>query len=259
MKNIITLTIASIWYITMVFVNFLANSLPINNRNTWEISNAYQNLFAPAGLTFSIWWLIYLLLAMYLVYQFVIFKKEKEKDKIKVDNLNNLNLLFILTSIANISWIFAWHYDFIWLSVIIMAILLISLIKISDLLNLMQFTSQEKFFISTPFIVYFWWITVASIANITVFLVSIDWNWLGIPDYIWTSIILLVWALIWIIRLQKDKNIAYWLVLIWAYIGILLKHYSVSGFNWKYPSIIFTVIICLFLFIFFTLRLFRKK
>ncbi|PLX06432.1 MAG: hypothetical protein C0596_18375 [Marinilabiliales bacterium] len=51
-------------FIAMVYVNFLANSLPINGQSTGEISNAYSNLFAPAGITFSIWGIIYLALGV---------------------------------------------------------------------------------------------------------------------------------------------------------------------------------------------------
>lgn len=65
----------------MVFVNFLANALPINNRSTGEISEAYPNLFAPAGFAFSIWGLIYLLLAVYLIYQFIYLNKKENKKK----------------------------------------------------------------------------------------------------------------------------------------------------------------------------------
>lgn len=245
---------AALAYIIMVFVNFLANRLPINNRSTGAISDAYPNLFAPAGLTFSIWGLIYLLLAGYLLYQFI-----SESSKKKEALFKKINIFFIATSIANISWIFAWHYDFIGLSVLIMAILLILLIKIADILRVEKMTSLEKLFISTPFSVYFGWITVAAIANITVFLVSIRWNGFGIADFVWTSIILLVGTLIGILRMLKDKNIIYGLVLIWAYLGILLKHVSASGFNGKYPSVIATVIFCLVIFgCFIVLLIYRK-
>jgi hypothetical protein len=251
MKNTFIKILAIVTYISMIVVNFLANSLPINNRSTGVISDAYPNLFAPAGITFSIWGLIYLFLGGYLVYQFISLRKEKLFKKI--------NILFIATSIANISWIFAWHYDFIGLSVIIMIILLILLIKIADIIRIEKMTSQEKLFISIPFNVYFGWITIATIANITIFLVSINWNGFGISEYIWTSIILLVGSLIGILRLHKDKSIAYGLVLIWAYLGILFKHLSINGFNGKYPSIILTVILCLMLFGFFVGKLIYQK
>ena len=238
-----TKILAGIAYIAMVVVNVLANALPINNRSTGAISDAYPNLFAPAGLTFAIWGIIYLLLAGYVFYQFI--NKDNKIEKL----IQAINPLFIATSIANILWIFAWHYDFIGISVLIMLVLLISLIKIADIVNRKQFTSVEKLFLRTPFSIYFGWITVATIANITVFFVSIGWNGFGIADFVWTSIILLVGALIGILRMNKDNNIAYGLVLIWAYLGILLKHTSTSGFNGQYPSIIVTVFICLFLFV----------
>ena len=237
----------------MVVMNFLANGLPINNRSTGAISDAYPNLFAPAGPAFSIWGLIYLLLGGYVLYQFV------KKDQKTEEFLQKINPLFIATSLANISWIFAWHYDFIGLSVCIMAVLLFLLIKISDILRVEQFTTLEKISIWAPFSVYFGWITVAAIANITVFLVSIGWNGWGIADFVWTSIVLMVGALIGILRMRKDKNIAYGMVLVWAYSWIFFKHLSASGFGGQYPIVIVTVIVCLALFIFFVGRMFYKK
>lgn len=253
MKNTYIKILAGVAYLAMVAVNFMANGLPINNRSTGEISDAYPNLFAPAGPAFAIWGLIYLLLGAYVLYQFV------KKDQKSEDFFRKINPLFIATSIANISWIFAWHYDFIGLSVLIMGALLILLIKIADILRTEQFTSIQKLFIWAPFSVYFGWITVATIANITVFLVSIGWNGFGMADFVWTSIILLVGAMIGIWRMRKDRNIAYGMVLIWAYSWVLFKHLSAGGFDGQYPSIITTVIVCLILFVFFVGRIFYKK
>lgn len=235
----ITRILALLAYIAMIVVNFLATSLPINNRGTGEISDAYSNLFAPAGITFSIWGLIYLLLAIYVIYQF----KSKNGGLLK-----KINILFIITSIANILWIFAWHYDYIGLSLALMLVLLIGLIKIADTLRSNELTAEEKKFIGIPFSVYFGWITVATIANVTVFLVSINWGGFGIAEFIWTSIILLIGATIGILRMNKDKSVAYGLVLVWAYLGILLKHLSNDGFAGQYTVVITTVIICLALF-----------
>ncbi len=253
MENTYIKILTGVAYIAMVVINFLANGLPINNRSTGDISDAYPNLFAPAGPAFSIWGLIYLLLGAYVLYQFI------KKDQKTEDILNKINPLFITTSLANISWIFSWHYDYIGLSVLIMATLLILLIKIADILRAEQFTSLQKLLIWAPFSIYFGWITVASIANITVFLVSLGWNGFGIADFVWTSIILLVGALIGILRMRKDNNIVYGMVLVWAYSWILFKHMSATGFDGQYPSIIATVIVCLVLFIFFVGRIFYKK
>ena len=240
--NTIRTIVAGLAYIAMVIVNVLANSLPINDRTTGEISNSYANLFAPAGITFAIWGLIYLLLAGYLIYQFSSRGRRREALYAKV------NLLFIGTSIANIAWIFSWHYDLIGLSVLIMAILLVLLIRIADIMRVQRFGPAERLFIAVPFAVYFGWITVATIANITVFLVSINWDGFGIAEAVWTSIILLIGATIGIVRMRMDRSIAYGSVLVWAYGGILLKHLSPGGFDGQYPSIIATVLVCLVLF-----------
>lgn len=253
MKNVFIKIMTAFFYVAMVTVNFLANALPINNRTTGDISDAYFNLFAPAGITFSIWGLIYLLLGIYVVYQFT--RSGQKQEKI----FEKINLLFIITSIANISWILAWHYDYILFSVLLMLILLVSLIMIADILRREKLKLKEKLFISLPFSVYFGWITVATIANITVLLVSLGWNGFGLADFIWTSIILLIGALIGILRMCKDKNMTYGLVLIWAYFGIFFKHLSGSGFDGKYPSVILTAVICLLLFGFFTGRISCKK
>ncbi|MBK7475038.1 MAG: tryptophan-rich sensory protein [Haliscomenobacter sp.] len=248
-----TKIVTLITYAAMVYVNFLANSLPINNRSTGDISNAYPNLFAPAGLTFSIWGLIYLLLGGYVLYQFV------NKDEKTEALLKRINPFFIATSLANISWIFTWHYDFIGLSVIIMLAILFFLIQIADILGKEQLMSWKKWFISAPFSIYFGWITVATIANITVFLVRSGWNGFGIADFIWTILILLVGAIIGILRVNKDKSIPYGLVLVWAYLGILLKHVSSSGFNGQYPGIIVTIIACLVVYGYFVGSIFYKN
>ncbi len=231
-------------YFSMVIVNYLANALPIGGVTTGQASDNFSNLFTPAGITFSIWGLIYLLLLMYTIYQFNDQKKSEEQKNILI----KINKLFLLTSLANIAWIFAWHYGIIWLSLLIMLSLLFLLIKIADIVNNKN-NIINSIFVRLPFSIYFGWITIATIANITVLLVSINWNGFGISEATWTMIVLLIGASIGIIRTLKDKNIYYALVLVWSYIGIWLKHTSSEGFNSNYPNIINITIFCIIIFI----------
>ena len=227
-------------YMVMVGVNFLAMYLPLGGKTTGEISDNYPNLFAPAGYAFSIWGLIYLLLAIYVIYQF------KRGDDILAGKVNRI---FILNALLNAAWIFAWHYDIIWLSVIIIIGLLISLIRIADILRKSTLTERDLRLVGLPFSVYFGWITVATIANITVFLVSLGWGGFGLADSFWTVVVLLIGALIGSWRMLKDKFISYGLVLIWAYGAILFKHVSITGFAGQYPSVIVTAVLCITAFI----------
>ena len=45
--------LVAVTFIAMITMNVLANALPLNGRNTGEVSNAYPSLFTPAGVTFS--------------------------------------------------------------------------------------------------------------------------------------------------------------------------------------------------------------
>ena len=258
MKNSIFLKISvAVTYLAMITVNSLANIIPINSLNTGQISDSYPNLFAPTGLTFSIWGLIYFLLAAYTLFQFGLFQKDKGNKNQSL--FQKIGLYFSLSSIANIFWIFAWHYQIISLSLVLMLVILFFLIKIANLLRQQSFSPKEAFFIKAPFSVYFGWITVATIANVTTFLVSLNWNGFGLSPQIWMIIILLVGAGIGILRTLYDKNIFYGLVLIWAYFGIWLKHTSPLEFNFQYPLVINTVIFCLILFVITnSLVLFKK-
>ena len=63
-----------ITFVIMVTVNALSALLPLNGITPGEVSDSYPNLFAPAGITFSIWSLIYLLLAAHTLYQIGLFR-----------------------------------------------------------------------------------------------------------------------------------------------------------------------------------------
>jgi len=50
----------------------LANALPLNGQTTGEISDRFQVYFVPAGYVFAIWFVIYLGLIAFAVYQALI-------------------------------------------------------------------------------------------------------------------------------------------------------------------------------------------
>jgi len=228
-------------FLVMVIVNILANILPINGQGTGQVSDSYKNLFAPAGLTFAIWGIIYLLLAGYTLYQLGFFNTDESKRK--TDLLKKVGFYFSISSITNAAWIFSWHYHVIALSMVLMVIILVCLIVIVQEIIKEELSLREKFFIRLPFSVYFGWITVASIANLTTLLVSLGFDGFGAAGQAWTVIIIAVGLVIGILVMLKHRDIAYGLVIMWAYAGILIKHTSGSGFAGQYPVVITTVVV----------------
>lgn len=231
MKKTVALT-----FLIMVAVNALANILPIGGKNTGQISDSYPNLFAPAGLTFSIWGLIYLLLAGYTVYQLGLF--QKEKSILRDGLLTKVGVLFSISSAANSIWIFAWHYEILPASMMLMVVILVCLILINQILSKETLPPSEKLFVRLPFSVYFGWITVATIANATTLLVSTGFDGLGLTDAAWTVIMIFAGAIIGTAATLRNRDAAYGLVIIWAYAGIIIKHTSAAGFNGQYPQVI---------------------
>lgn len=232
-------------FLFMIAVNALANILPINGVTTGQVSDSYTNLFAPAGLTFAIWGLIYFLLGGYTLYQLEVFQGKANAGDTNL--LNNIGILFSISSIANATWIFSWHYGLIPLSMVLMIIILVCLILINQTINHEQLSKREYLFIRLPFSVYFGWITVATIANATVLLVSLNWKGFGLAEETWAVIIIFLGFIIGATTMLKNRDVAYGLVIVWAYTGILLKHVLPEGLGGQYFAVIVTTAICIFL------------
>jgi len=214
-------------FLGTIVVNALATTLPINNKTTGELSDMYPNLFTPAGLTFAIWGLIYVLLAIFVVYQLI---PSVRRDARKVYFVQRIGPLFFISSLANIGWIFAWHYEMVSLSLVLMLILFGSLLAIYLRLNIgkSEAPKAERYLVHLPFSVYIGWITIATIANATALLVNINWNTWGLGEQFWAVAVIIVGIAIALSVLFTRKDIFYCLVVDWALLGILLKRLSVT-------------------------------
>jgi len=196
-----------VFLIGVLYVNYLANALPINGRNTGELSNLYPNLFVPAGITFAIWGLIYLMLITFAVLQFMPDYRAAVTEE----------PYFILSCFFNMAWIFAWHYEFISLSLLIMLALLATLALINFKLI------PERRTLKLFFGVYLGWICIATIANITALFVSINWDGMGISAVAWTITMISAGILVVSLNMYLLKNPFLAISVIWAFYGIVLK------------------------------------
>lgn len=248
---------AAMAFVGVVVVNALASLLPINGQTTGAISDSYPNLFVPAGVTFTIWSVIYTLLAIYVVYQFS--SVRSRQSKVSENTLTEVNKYFIASSVINVMWILTWHYEILWLSVVLMLGLLASLIKVNLLLRDEKTSIKDRWFIPAPFSIYFGWITVATVANITTWLVSAEWDGFGLRPAVWMVAVLMVAAIIGITTMYRQRDWLYGSVIIWAFAGILLKHLSTDGWDGRYPSVIITLTILLAVLIIVVLYVAEKQ
>ncbi|UOQ49984.1 tryptophan-rich sensory protein [Gracilibacillus caseinilyticus] len=211
----------------VVVINALANIIPINGMTTGEISNQLTVLFTPAGYVFSIWGLIYLLLAIWVFAQL-------PKNRRYAPIYQACSELFWISSILNVGWLLSWHYQIFWLSTILM----IGLLTILIVLYLRAKQVKNSTFDILPFSIYLGWISVATIANISYYLVYIGWDQHAV---FWTMVMIIVATLLALFFLWNQKDIFYVLVFIWAFIGIGVKNQA------DYMNVAVTAYACAFI------------
>lgn len=226
-------------FVLMVAVNALANLIPLGIGKTGDVSKKYPNLFTPAPYTFAIWGIIYIFMALFVIYQWGILDNTKSGDGIR----ERIGIWFVISCVFNVSWVFAWHFDVIWLSLIFTVGLLISLIMINRRIADQRITPTGVLGARVGYDIYFGWIIAATIANVSVLLTQTGWNRFGLSETFWTVAILLVGAVIGSATVLVSHKWLSALTVIWAYAGILVRHLSSSGYDGKYPIIITTTII----------------
>lgn len=216
-------------FFCVIGVNALANILPINGYNTGQIASFYPNSFVPAGFTFSIWGVIYAMLLNYCIANtYYTIRAYQFPAAAKLTTI--INPFFWLSCILNVSWILAWHYLWVTLSVFIMLLflgVLIRLFLVSYSLS-KDVNKLQQFLLIAPFTIYLGWISVATIANITALLVKYQWNGFGLPPVYWTILMILIAIGLGIYILNTFKIVGYTIVIIWALIGIRAAQFTVS-------------------------------
>lgn len=217
-RSFLIQTINVLAVVAVIVVNGLANALPLNGLTTGEISDRFQVYFVPAGYVFSIWGLIYLGLILFAVYQALPAQRDNPR-------LSQVGFLFALSCLANIAWLFLWHYERFPLTLVAMFSLLILLIAIYLRLGIgrVAVSPGERWLVQVPFSVYLGWVSVATIANVTDVLDYVKWNGWGIRPEVWAIIMLVVGLALAAAMSLTRGDIAYALVVLWAYAGIAIK------------------------------------
>jgi benzodiazapine receptor len=213
----------------MIVLNAAANILPINGYNTGEISAMFPNYFVPAGFTFAIWSLLYILQAWWVLFCLKI-AYGKTEDLSAEALVALLMPYFSIACLLNGSWILAWHYLQIGIALGIMILLL--LVLISLYVQLRAFTVPPEGWISwvipVVFVTYLAWISVATIANVTALLKQYGVQGIFSNEELWSVAMILIAMLIGYVMGIRRKEPAFAFVLCWAFYGIYKGQISKS-------------------------------
>jgi hypothetical protein len=223
-------------FIGTIVVNTLSSLGILNNIDPGTLSDNIPNLFVPSGITFAVWGLIYIGLLGLTIYSIRSwFKKDMEPS----EELDKYGIEFIVAAVANIAWIFLWHWQSeigstgysLGAMLILLGALLSATIRLKIGKN-EEATAAERWLVHIPFSFYLGWITIATVANVTALLVETGFSSVIAPTQDWelylTVAIITIAVLITMLNLVTRDNIAYSIIVIWALVGIILKRVEVG-------------------------------
>lgn len=205
----------AVW--VMIFINVLANFLPLNGITTAEVSARLPSFFVPAGYVFSIWAVIYIIQIAFTA--LVLWQREKYEQYI-----NKLFPWFMLLQLLNVVWVFLWHYQIFWGTIVVI------LGMLGTLCYLYWLTANEKN-IQSWFLnacgIYLAWVSVATIANISGVLaqyIPVD----SLVGQLFSALMIQIAALLAVVIMFRHKDIAFVMVILWAIIGIAVNFPTIT-------------------------------
>jgi hypothetical protein len=225
MKRISLLVINTLTLIFALVMNSLQGSEVFNGTTVGEVSAKYETLFTPAGYAFAIWGIIYLLLILFVTYQWFVWFKRKEDRELK-----QISWWFAVGNLANGLWVVAWLNEQMGLSVLLILILLFSLIQLTIRLRLEIWDAPLRIiaFVWWPVCIYLGWVIVATVANISVFLVSIGWQGGFLQEQVWTIIMIVAATTIYLLLIKTRNMREAAVVGIWALVAIAVKQWQLN-------------------------------
>jgi hypothetical protein len=216
----ISKTILILTFLGCLYVNYISNAWPLNGFTAGELSDLYPNQFTPSGFTFAVWGLIYLSAIIAIIILLL-----ANQNQISIEWYS----LFSLINVLNLSWLLAWHYQFMVLSVIVMLALLVTLIIFYIQIRNHPSESLPRKILTILTSFYLSWISVALAANITALLVKFQFmvGNVRIESSI-AAIVLTVAFSVCLWLTTKYKDFLHPLVLAWASYGIFVKTKSLD-------------------------------
>jgi hypothetical protein len=229
---------------TLAILNFIAFAFhltftalvqmgKLSKMDMAQTSAKYDTVFAPAGITFSIWGIIYLALIAFSIYHVyaAFFRANNSYTNLIT---NSLGVLFIVNNISTAFWLLAWLNEELLISVGLMLIQLITLIMIHIKIYAIEPrpTFSSQLLTHFPLSIYFAWISIATIANISAYLNSVNWSG-GNSDITWVIILIGIAALLSLFMVLVRRNIPFGLVVLWALYGIVLKRQQVNSVEFE--------------------------
>ena len=239
-------------FLLTLAINTLGALGVINGMSQKEVSDTYQTLITPSPATFSIWGVIYTLLLISLIFMIV---KHKEDRTARL--INTISLPFWISCTFNILWIVAFSFEWIGISTVLILAFVVTLAILNRRLKTPDGLGQKVN--ALAFGTYNGWLIIATVVNVSAYLVKLQWNGFGLSADTWAVITLIVGLLLSGLIQWRLRNAALTLPLAWAYYGIWQQHQAQGFFAGQYPAVGWTAILIAGLYILIAAFVFIKN
>lgn len=203
--------LASLVVVASPVFSYLSQPLPLGEATIQEISARYPSLFTPAGYAFGIWGLIYFSTSAYAVHQLLPSQRSTYAHDLLVRPLLVLSLLAM-------AWVTAFRFELIALSVAVNAVMLAASIVMFTRANAAVARHELSKWVLLPASLWFGWLSVAVIANVSLWGVAMGWT--DAIQLEWTLAMIAVASLLGLGVGYRYRNGIYPLVIAWAALAI---------------------------------------
>lgn len=187
--------------------------LTLNGYSAIEIINRLPVLFAPSDYVFFIWIFVYVYLFIWVINYVKLRKSDQVITPVQT-------ILFLLTSLFQVTSILSWNYEQFILSLILMGLQFVTLF----LLYLTYPVKNKSIKLRYPIAVYLGWTIFLLIFCACYVLVHIQWHGLGLSNALWCVCALTIGTAIILHLRYHHHDIASPIVFIWCYIGIAIAN-----------------------------------
>lgn len=211
--------------ISLIVVNGLSNVRMFGPNTNADISAKYTTLVTPAGYAFSIWGLIFLGLLGFAIYQALPSQRHNPRFR-------SAGPWYIINAIGNALWSPIFNQEWIATALVVILIMFVSLFMVMEGLRINPRTqaammrpvkAPETWLARVPFSIYFGWLTVATIINITVWFKATSFDLSGLSEPVWAMGVLVLGLVVGAVLYNRYRSAAYMLVFTWAYAAIAAK------------------------------------
>lgn len=209
--------------ISLIVMNYLSNVRAFAQTTNADVSRKYQTLITPAGYAFSIWGLIFLGLLAFAVFQALPSQRENPRFRAA-------GPWVILNAFCNAIWSPIFNNQQIGLALVVILVMFISLLRVMDTLRIGRemVRNRETWLARVPFSIYFGWLTVATILNVTVYFKATEFDLSMLPENGWAVSVLIVAFLVGVFLFNRYRSAAYILVFAWAYAAIATEQKHIA-------------------------------